>query len=126
PQSLWSLAASRRMWERRTNDQDFLHLRVGRSSHRLATRLVPPQTGPVDELEPIATLALRRFVRAHSIVPELPIQIAIRGFAAVGLAGERHLTRGLARALIGSSSRSTPPTTCWSRSSPPAGPRRSG
>ncbi|MET7990718.1 type VII secretion protein EccC, partial [Amycolatopsis sp. NPDC005232] len=59
PQSLWSLAASRRMWERRQNDQDFLHLRVGRSSHRLATRLVPPQTGPVDELEPIATLALR-------------------------------------------------------------------
>ncbi|TVT00548.1 type VII secretion protein EccC, partial [Amycolatopsis bartoniae] len=61
PQALWSLAASRRMWERRQNDQDFLHLRVGRSSHRLATRLVPPQTGPVEELEPIATLALRRF-----------------------------------------------------------------
>ncbi|TVT07442.1 type VII secretion protein EccC, partial [Amycolatopsis bartoniae] len=61
PQALWSLAASRRMWERRQSDQDFLHLRVGRSSHRLATRLVPPQTGPVEELEPIATLALRRF-----------------------------------------------------------------
>ena len=100
PQSLWSLAASRRMWERRTNDQDFLHLRVGRSSHRLATRLVPPQTGPVDELEPIATLALRRFVRAHSIVPDLPTQITLRGFAAVSMQGERALTRGLARAMV--------------------------
>ncbi|WP_103342431.1 type VII secretion protein EccCa [Amycolatopsis sp. CA-126428] len=100
PQSLWSLAASRRMWERRQNDQDFLHLRVGRSSHRLATRLVPPQTGPVDELEPIATLALRRFVRAHSIVPDLPTQITLRGFAAVSMQGDRALTRGLTRAML--------------------------
>jgi S-DNA-T family DNA segregation ATPase FtsK/SpoIIIE len=100
PQMLWSLAASRRMWERRQNDQDFLHLRVGRSSHRLATRLVPPQTGPIDELEPIATLALRRFVRAHSIVPDLPTQITLRGFAAVSMQGDRELTRGLARAMI--------------------------
>ncbi|ASR34118.1 type VII secretion protein EccC [Prauserella marina] len=100
PQSLWSLATSRRMWERRQADQDFLHLRVGRSSHRLATRLVPPQTGPVDELEPIATLALRRFVRAHSIVPDLPTQIALRGFAAVEMQGDKDLTRGLTRALI--------------------------
>ncbi len=101
PQALWSMATSRRMWERRQSDPDFCHLRAGRGSQRLATRLVPPQTGPVDELEPIATLALRRFVRAHSIVPELPIQIAIRGFAAVSLSGEKELTRGLARALIG-------------------------
>ncbi|HEX6357050.1 type VII secretion protein EccCa [Actinophytocola sp.] len=100
PQALWSMATSRRMWERRQSDPDFCHLRAGRGSQRLATRLVPPQTGPVDELEPIATLALRRFVRAHSIVPELPIQIAIRGFAAVGLSGDKELTRGLTRALL--------------------------
>lgn len=100
PESLWSLATSRRMWERRQSDQDFLHLRVGRSSHRLATRLVPPQTGPVDELEPIATLALRRFVRAHSIVPDLPTQITLRGFAAVGIQGDKTLTRGFTRAML--------------------------
>ncbi|MGW5053251.1 type VII secretion protein EccCa [Actinokineospora sp. NPDC004072] len=100
PQALWSIATSRRMWERRQADADFCHLRAGRGSQRLATRLVPPQTGPVDELEPIATLALRRFVRAHSIVPDLPIQVAIRGFAAVGISGERDRTRALARALL--------------------------
>jgi S-DNA-T family DNA segregation ATPase FtsK/SpoIIIE len=100
PQMLWSLATTRRMWERRTNDPDFCHLRAGRGSQRLATRLVPPQTGPVEELEPIATLALRRFVRAHSLVPELPISIALRGFAAVGIIGDIEEKRGLARALI--------------------------
>jgi S-DNA-T family DNA segregation ATPase FtsK/SpoIIIE len=100
PQALWSMATSRRMWERRQADADFCHLRVGRASTRLATRLVPPQTGPVDELEPIATLALRRFVRAHSIVPDLPISLAIRNFAAVGFSGDKELTRGLARAMV--------------------------
>jgi DNA segregation ATPase FtsK/SpoIIIE, S-DNA-T family len=100
PAALWSLATSRRMWERRISDADFGHLRVGRGSQRLATRLVPPQTGPVDELEPITTLALRRFVRAHSIVPELPISVSLRGFAAVGITGEHDQVRGLARALI--------------------------
>ncbi|HEX3650241.1 MAG TPA: type VII secretion protein EccCa, partial [Pseudonocardiaceae bacterium] len=100
PQTLWSIATSRRMWERRASDSDFMHLRVGRGSQRLDTRLVPPQTGPVEELEPIATLALRRFVRAHSIVPELPVSIALRSFAAVGLQGEPAHIRGLARAMI--------------------------
>ncbi|GAA2809219.1 type VII secretion protein EccC [Saccharopolyspora taberi] len=101
PQTLWSIAAgSRRMWERRTNDNDFCQVRVGRGSQRLETRLVPPQTGPVDELEPITTLALRRFVRAHSLVAGLPIATSLRGFAAVGLQGDRELTRGLARAML--------------------------
>ena len=52
PQSLWSIATSHRMWERRSADSDFLHLRVGRGSQRLDTRLVPPQAGPVEELKP--------------------------------------------------------------------------
>ncbi|RJQ69534.1 type VII secretion protein EccCa [Pseudonocardiaceae bacterium YIM PH 21723] len=100
PRNLWTVAASRRMWERRQNDPDFCHLRVGLGSQRLATRLVPPQTGPVDELEPLATLALRRFVRAHSIVDRLPIAISLKGFAAVAINGEREQVRGVARAMI--------------------------
>ncbi|MFC7341747.1 type VII secretion protein EccCa [Saccharopolyspora griseoalba] len=101
PQSLWSMAAgSRRMWERRPNDNDFCQVRVGRGSQRLETRLVPPQTGPVDELEPITTLALRRFVRAHSLVADLPIATSLRGFAAVGLQGDREQVRALARAMV--------------------------
>lgn len=100
PQAVLSMPTTRRMWERRTSDADFCHVRVGCGSQRLATRLVPPQTGPVDELEPITTLALRRFVRAHSIVPELPIAISLRGFAAIGVQGDRDQTRALARALL--------------------------
>ncbi|MGH3868639.1 MAG: type VII secretion protein EccCa [Pseudonocardiaceae bacterium] len=100
PAALWSIASSRRMWERRSGDYDFCHVRICRGSQRLATRLVPPQTGPVDELEPITTLALRQFVRAHSLVPELPIAISVRSFAAIGISGEPVASRGLARAMV--------------------------
>ncbi|MQA62247.1 MAG: type VII secretion protein EccCa [Actinophytocola sp.] len=100
PRTLLSIATSRRMWERRTGDKDFMHLRVGKSSHRLATRLVPPQTGPIDELEPISTLALRRFTRANSLVRDLPTQISVRGFAAISLNGERDRCRAFTRALL--------------------------
>jgi S-DNA-T family DNA segregation ATPase FtsK/SpoIIIE len=100
PAALWSIASSRRMWERRVGDLDFCHVRICRGSQRLAARLVPPQTGPVDELEPITTLALRQFVRAHSIVPELPISVSVRGFAAIGISGEPAASRGLARSMV--------------------------
>ncbi|MGH3940884.1 MAG: type VII secretion protein EccCa [Pseudonocardiaceae bacterium] len=100
PGALWSIASSKRMWERRSGDPDFCHVRICRGAQRLATQLVPPQTGPVDELEPITTLALRQFVRAHSIVPDMPISISIRGFAAVGITGERAAVRRLARAMV--------------------------
>ncbi|MFN2495300.1 MAG: type VII secretion protein EccCa [Pseudonocardiaceae bacterium] len=100
PPALWSIASSRRMWERRSGDPDFCHVRICRGPQRLATRLVPPQTGPVDELEPITTLALRQFVRAHSIVADLPISLSIRVFAAVGISGDRGQVRGLARAML--------------------------
>lgn len=103
PQTLWTFSAgngTRRMWERRQNDNDFCQVRVGRGAQKLETRLVPPQTGPVDELEPITTLALRRFVRAHSLVPDLPIAVSLRGFAAVALQGDKERTRALARAML--------------------------
>ena len=60
--------ADPRIWERRPGDADFAHVRVGRGAQRLATALVPPQTGPVEDLEPVTTVALRRFVRTHSVV----------------------------------------------------------
>ena len=63
PQGLWTLAGTARMWERRVGDADHCHVRVGRGAQRLATRLITPDTGPVDELEPVAALSLRRFVR---------------------------------------------------------------
>ncbi len=93
-----------RMWERRPADPDFAHVRVGRGAQRLATRLVPPQTGPVDGLEPVTALALRRFLLSHAAVPDLPVALSLRASGMVWLepaggAGLDHV-RALARAAV--------------------------
>ncbi|MFH5206652.1 type VII secretion protein EccCa [Antrihabitans sp. NCIMB 15449] len=100
PHLLWTLAGSSRMWERRVTDADYCHARVGRGSQRLATRLVAPETGPVEELEPVAAVSLRRFVRAHSVVPDLPTAVSLRGFASIALDGDRDAARALVRSML--------------------------
>ncbi len=100
PGLLWTLAGTSRMWERRPGDKDFCHTRIGLGSQRLATRLVAPETGPVEELEPIAAVSLRRFVRTHSTVPDLPTALAVKGFASVALSGDRAQSRDLTRAML--------------------------
>lgn len=100
PRSVLDLVGTRRMWERRPADTDFAHVRIGVGSQRLATRLVPPETGPVEDLEPVSMVALRRFVRTHAVVHRLPTAVSLRGFPAVAIEGVRQETRGLVRAMI--------------------------
>ncbi|GIG09244.1 type VII secretion protein EccCa [Catellatospora coxensis] len=83
PQVLWSLAGNRRMWERRPSGGDFAEIRIGLGSQRLTVSLTPPQTKPVEDLEPLSAQALRRFLQAHWTVPGTPIAVQLRGFARV-------------------------------------------
>lgn len=97
--------AAGRLWERRPGDPDFGQLRIGRGPQRLATRLVAPQTGPVDGIEPITALALRRFLLGHAVVPDLPVALSLRSSSTVWLepgAGAVDLApaRALARAMV--------------------------
>lgn len=100
PSALPEVIGSRRMWERRPSDGDFMHVRVGVGSQRLATRLMPPETGPLEDIEPVSMVALRRFVRTHSVVHRLPTAISLRGFPAVNVEGARQETRDLLRAML--------------------------
>jgi S-DNA-T family DNA segregation ATPase FtsK/SpoIIIE len=100
PDSLWSIAASHRMWERRAVDDDFGEVRVAVGPQKLAVQLIPPETKPVEDLEPMTALALRRFVRAHSTVPSLPIAMSLRAFSRVALRGDRATVAELARSIV--------------------------
>ncbi len=100
PPALWSTAAGRRLWERRRGDADFAVVRVGLGPQELATALVPPQTRPVDELEPVCAAALRQFVATYSVVPDLPVAIALRDFSRVYVRGAEDRTRNLVRAVL--------------------------
>ncbi|MEV4515000.1 type VII secretion protein EccCa [Dactylosporangium sp. NPDC049525] len=88
PGSLWSTVDSFRLWERRPSDGDFAVVRVAVGPQTLATPLHPPLTGPPAELEPLTAGALRRFLDAFSVVPDLPVAISLRSFARVHLSPE--------------------------------------
>jgi S-DNA-T family DNA segregation ATPase FtsK/SpoIIIE len=100
PDALWSVAASRRMWERRVTDDDFAQVRVAVGPQKLAVNLITPETKPVEDLEPMSAIGLRRFVRAHSAVPNLPIALSLRAFGRVTLRGERDASTSLVRSVL--------------------------
>ncbi len=103
PRALPSLLVDpelRRVWERRPSGDDFAKVRIGTGTHRLAVRLVPPDTKPVEDLDPLCAGALRRFVRAHNSVPGLPVGISLRSFARIAPEGEPEPVYGMLRAMI--------------------------
>ncbi|MFI7217807.1 type VII secretion protein EccCa [Micromonospora maritima] len=108
PGRLWSTVDSHRVWERRPGDPDFAVVRVGVGPQTLATPLVPPVTRPLEELEPMTAGALRRFLDAYSVVPDLPVALSLRSFARVFVRGPAGPVRGagspaaqaLARAVL--------------------------
>ncbi|MBO3743554.1 type VII secretion protein EccCa [Actinoplanes flavus] len=99
PERLWSTVGSHRLWERRGGDPDFGVVRVGVGPQTLATPLVPPVARPLDELEPMTAGALRRFLDAYSVVPDLPVAMSLRGFSRVYIRGDAPGAEG-PRALV--------------------------
>ncbi|MGV9800134.1 type VII secretion protein EccCa [Mycobacterium sp. NPDC003449] len=100
PRALSDVVGTRRMWERRPSDADYCHVRVGIGTHRLATRLLAPETGPPEDLEPVSTVALRRFVKTHSVVHALPTAVSLRAFPTITFEGERRLAQQLVRSMV--------------------------
>ena len=80
------------------DDDDFGSVRIGVGRQQLATPLVPGQSGPVEDLDPLSATALRRFVTTHRAVPDLPLRVALRRFAALGC--PHRTTPAAARALV--------------------------
>lgn len=100
PKSLWTVAGGDRMWERRSRDPDFCHVRVGVGKQPLATRLVAPEVRPADRCDPVTVTALHRFVETHSVIANAPVTIALRELAAVTIDAEPGAARTLLRAVI--------------------------
>jgi DNA segregation ATPase FtsK/SpoIIIE, S-DNA-T family len=98
----WLVAGSElaRVWERRPPDDDFGAVRLGTGTQHLAVRLIPPQTKPVEDLDPLCAGALRRFMRAHARLPGLPVGISLRAFSRVALSGDAESAAAMVRAMI--------------------------
>ncbi|MFE5368481.1 type VII secretion protein EccCa [Streptomyces mirabilis] len=103
PEQLWALVAEgSRVWERRPGDEDFAQVRIGLGPQSLATPLVSPETGPVDQLEPLTAGAMQRFVATHGVLDALPMAVSLRAFYHVTVSGDPQSVRASARALAGS------------------------
>ncbi|MFG1967756.1 type VII secretion protein EccCa [Nonomuraea fuscirosea] len=100
PSALWSLVMTTRLWERRPRDDDFVQVRIATSAQRLSLPLIPPETGPVEDVDPMTAGALRRFVRTHATVPGLPVALALHSFARIVLSGDPVVARDLVRAAL--------------------------
>lgn len=100
PDSLWSIPVGPRLWERRRGDADFATVRIGLGVQELATPLVPPPATSLEKLEPMCALALRRFLTTYAEVPDLPVTMALNGFARIHLRGDEEAKRSLVRAIL--------------------------
>ncbi|GAB1340306.1 hypothetical protein ACE1SV_68960 [Streptomyces sp. E-15] len=100
PRQLWSLVQGPRVWERRASHEDFAKVRIGLGTRRAALELVPPQTKPVEDLDPLTAISLRRFTEAFQTVPGMPIPVALRSFTSVEFAGDIDDALDLTRAML--------------------------
>ena len=103
PTALPALAEERsRLWERGKDDEEFLQVRFGVTSQALALELVPPESAPIDQLDPVSASALHRLIAVHRVQPDLPAALRLGAFSRVELTGEAEQVRALARALVAS------------------------
>ncbi|ADD40407.1 type VII secretion protein EccC [Stackebrandtia nassauensis] len=100
PDTLWSSVSSARLWERRTGDGDFAVIRMGLGPQQLATPIRVPQTKPIEDLEPLCTAALRKFLDTNAVVNDLPVAMDLRGFSKMFFRGDTDKSRALVRAMI--------------------------
>ncbi len=111
PSALPALAEERsRVWEHTPSDEGFLHVRYGVCAQPLALELVPPDSAPIDQVDPAAASALHRLLVVHRVQPRLPASIDLRAFDRVEVCGEEEQARSLARALVCSATAFHSPT----------------
>jgi len=101
PSALPSIAEDRvRLWERGPGDEHFLQARYGLSSQPLSLELLPPESAPIEQVDPAAASALHRLLVVHRVQPELPASIDLRAFDRIELTGDEEQSRALARAIL--------------------------
>lgn len=100
PDSLWTVVGGTRMWERRTDAEDFGSVRLSVGTQQSAKRITPPESQPIEDLEPLTTGALRRFIRTHRVIQSVPLAVDLRGFRGIRLVGDEEACRRLAFSMV--------------------------
>jgi S-DNA-T family DNA segregation ATPase FtsK/SpoIIIE len=101
PGALAALAEERgRVWEHQSTDPEFLHVRYGVCTQPLALDLVPPESAPIEQIDPVAASALHRLLVVHRVQQDLPAVADLRAFERIEITGDGDRARAMARAMI--------------------------
>ena len=100
PSWLWSLAMGSRIWERRPNHEDFGRVRIGLGRQSALLNFIPPTTKPIEDLEPLSSISLRRFSEAYRSVGGIPVSVGLRSFTSIELEGDIEPAIDLVRAMV--------------------------
>jgi len=100
PQALLSIAMSRRLWERRPEDPDFLRVRVGDGPQPVALRLtMPVADGAGPAVDPVCAAAIEDLLAATGSV-DAALTVDLNSTPSVSLHGPRPMALDLARAML--------------------------
>ena len=77
-----------------------ISVRLGLGTVVLERPIVAPDSGPIDDLEPVSVAALRRLVRAHTFVHRAPVAIDIPTYPVVSVYGDPGRVRTMLRAMV--------------------------
>lgn len=101
PRALPAVAEERtRVWERRSQHDDFLVARVGVGAQPLCVELEAPPTPPLAQLDPVAASAAHRFLVTHRVQQGVPLAFDVRSVARIEVTGPAAESRALARAVV--------------------------
>ncbi|WP_406077941.1 type VII secretion protein EccCa [Micromonospora sp. NBC_00858] len=100
PEWLWSMAMNSRLWERRPTHEDFGRIRIGLGRQNALLRFTPPTTKPIEDLEPLSSISLRRFSEAYRTVSGIPTSVGLRSFTSVEFEGPADPAIDLVRAMV--------------------------
>ncbi len=101
PATLPFLAEERtRVWERGSQDADFLDVRLGVADQPAAMVLEAPELPPLAQLDPVAASAAHRFMLTHEQVPALPFGVRLDGWSRIEVTGPEDDVRALARSVV--------------------------
>src|SRR3954453_12794263 len=81
-------------------DPEFLQVRYGVCSQPLSLELVPPDSAPIDQVDPAGASALHRLLAVHRAHRSLPAALDRRAFDRIEICGDEAEARSLARAMI--------------------------
>ena len=100
PRGLQSLIRTSRLWERRPTDSDFATLRLGLGDQDLALDLQLGEAKPLEDVDIVSAVALRRLLRTQGTVRALPVAVSLRSFALLRLEGNPIAARRMTTAMV--------------------------